>query len=340
ELEAALAKDLANCGAQAQKIQEESQKGLQMAIDRVEKVAAVKREAQEKLAEAARLREEARKFAEELLKELESLVDEAEKAVKTLKDKAEPLKDAADMSMKLVEKTAKVVEEKGDIARAKMKAAADFVKENSAKIKLPPKLPANPGAIDTGAALAKAVTRNSVCTKECNEALAFAKTTVAKMGKKAEAKKKMDVLNTSFAKFDKDGDGLLSKPEVPSRGWDVWCCGVAEFPDCLLDATTTRLPAERHRPAAPRAAGGTARAAETEEHGRGIRPCRGHHGWPAAHETLGRLGEGAEPQGGCVRRRHAQLDAALICGLAAQRLLPAIGRFQEEPGPLTEDAKA
>ncbi|CAK0799245.1 unnamed protein product [Prorocentrum cordatum] len=214
EVEALLAKELGNCGLQAQKIQDEAKAGLQMAAEKVEKMEAVKREAQEKLAEAARRREEVQKLAEELLKELESLVDEAEKAVKTLKDKAEPLKDAADMSIKLVEKNAKAVEEKGDIAKAKLKAVSDFVKENSAKIRVTHKVPVGPTAVDTGAGLAKASARNSACTKECNEALVFAETTVAKMRKKAEAKKQMDALNATFAKFDKDGDGILSKPEV------------------------------------------------------------------------------------------------------------------------------
>jgi Ca2+-binding EF-hand superfamily protein len=219
ELETTLATDLPNCGAQMQRIQEEAVKGLQMAIDRVEKVAAVKAEAQQKLAEAARLREEAKKFAEELLKELESLVDEAEAAVKALKEKAEPLKDAGDMSMKLVEKTAKVVEEKGNLAQEKVKLAAEFVKENQAKIKIP-KVPAiakkegEEPPLDTHAALAKAVARNAVCTQECNQTLTFAKTTVAKMAKKAEAKKKMDALNSGFDKFDRDKDGFLSKSEV------------------------------------------------------------------------------------------------------------------------------
>ncbi|CAK0859838.1 unnamed protein product [Prorocentrum cordatum] len=51
--------------------------------------------------------------------------------------------------------------------------------------------------------------------------------------------------------------------QAASEAWlDVWCHGVPELPDCLVDFTIRHPMAHRYRPTAPRAAGSTARAAE------------------------------------------------------------------------------
>ena len=122
-----------------------------------------------------------------------------------------------------------------------------------------------------------------------------------------------------------------------AEAWlDVWAFGVPEIPDCLVDVTVRHPCAGRYQPAASLSAGSTAREAEREKDER--YPARaGRCVWPVAHETWGRLGERAEAllvlcaaavtrrahrrgrmPGNCLRRWRAQLDAALMRGVAAQ----------------------
>ena len=117
---------------------------------------------------------------------------------------------------------------------------------------------------------------------------------------------------------------------------DVWGYGVPELPDCLLDITVRHPVASRYLPGSAQTAGGAAQAAEAEK--REKYPARGGRCMrPVVHETWGRLGAAAEDflqycsaaavrrshrrgrnAGNCLRRWRAQLDAALMRGIAAQ----------------------
>jgi len=212
ELQTTLAKELGNCGAQTVKMQEEAEKGVQMATQRIEQLLVQKRELEAKKAAMELQRKEARETAEKLLKELEALGAQSETMIQEMKEKSEPLKEAAETSTALVEKTAKAVEEMGNNAKEKVKSVADFLRENSQKMKVPPK----EGSVDIAAGITKAFSKNSEHTREAEIAITFAKATLAKMAKKARATKMMEAMSATFAKFNKAKDGFMSKGEVKS----------------------------------------------------------------------------------------------------------------------------
>ncbi|CAK0883943.1 unnamed protein product [Prorocentrum cordatum] len=245
ELQTTLAKELGNCGAQTVKMQEEAEKGVQMATQRIEQLLAQKRELEAKKAAMELQRKEARETAEKLLKELEALGEQSETMIQEMKEKSEPLKEAAEMSMALVEKTAKAVEEMGNKAKEKVKSVADFLKENSQKMMVPPK----EGAVDIAAGITKAFSKNSEHTREAEIAINFAKATLAKMARKATATKKMEAMSATFAKFNKAKDGLMSKGEVckPSSS------------SFSRTASARRRPRRRRRRARPRPSAAAAR---------------------------------------------------------------------------------
>ncbi|CAK0833281.1 unnamed protein product, partial [Prorocentrum cordatum] len=124
---------------------------------------------------------------------------------------------------------------------------------------------------------------------------------------------------------------------------DVWAYGVAELPDCLVDVTVRHPMSVAYQPGAAREPGSAARAAESEKDDR-YPPAGGRAVWPAAHETFGCLGARAEAllehcaaaharrahrrgrlPGNALRRWRAQLDAALMQGVAAQLLAARCG---------------
>ena len=129
-----------------------------------------------------------------------------------------------------------------------------------------------------------------------------------------------------------------------TEAWlDVWAYGIPEIPDCLLDVTVRHPFASRYMPAASEAAGSAARSAEQEKRDR-YPASGGRRVWPAAHESWGRLGEDAEAllalcaaamarrehrrgrlPGNCIRRWRAQLDAAMMRGVAAQLVSARFG---------------
>ena len=117
---------------------------------------------------------------------------------------------------------------------------------------------------------------------------------------------------------------------------DVWAYGVPELPDCLVDVTVRHPHSDRYLPSASRSAGHAAGLAEKQKDDR-YPTSQGRSVVPAAHETWGRLGSSAEAllarcaaaasrrsrrrgkePGNCLRRWRAQLDAALMRGIATQ----------------------
>ena len=117
---------------------------------------------------------------------------------------------------------------------------------------------------------------------------------------------------------------------------DTWGFGTPDLPDCLVDVTVRHPFAERYQPLASNAAGSAAEQAEKEKIEK-YPSSGGRCVVAAAHETWGRLGVQAEDlllhcaaavrrrhlrrgrtSGNCLRRWRAQLDAALMRGIAAQ----------------------
>jgi hypothetical protein len=216
-LDEAFQKDLANCGGQQQKMQEEYNTGITQATQRVEQIKAAAKAEEERKAELERKRKEAQEMAEKLLLELTALVDTAEEASKKLVEEAEPFKAEKEMSLSEVTATGKAVDEAGADAKEKMKICTDFILSKGPEMKPGVQAAAKPGETTTSEVrptLQKILTRISETTKATDKALLEANTKKNALVKKAEAKKRMDAIGKVFDKYDKNKDQCLSKNEV------------------------------------------------------------------------------------------------------------------------------
>jgi Ca2+-binding EF-hand superfamily protein len=216
QLEEVMQKDLANCGSQMAKMQEECTAGITAAQQRIEQVKAAQKAEEERKAELEKKRKEAQELAEKLLGELTTLVDTAEEASKKLLEEAEPFKEEKEFTLKEVEAVGKAVEEAGKEAKDKMKICTDFILNKGPEMKPGVQAETKPGenGSEVRPTLQKILSRISEHTRATDKALKEAETKKAALVKKAEAKKKLVAITKNFDKYDKDKDGHYSKAEV------------------------------------------------------------------------------------------------------------------------------
>jgi len=167
-----------------------------------------------------------------LLSQLVSLVDSAEAACKLVLEEGEPLAECDDAnaakSPEDVLAMVKTIEEAGVEAKAKVKACTDMIAHNGVAMRAgdrlaPPQEPkAEENAGEEGAEpvvkekpnLAKLLTRVNDSTRSIDGVMAKAKTIKDSASRKWNAFKKVQALEATFAKYDKNRDGLLDKKEV------------------------------------------------------------------------------------------------------------------------------
>ena len=151
--------------------------------------------------------------------------------------------------------------------------------------------------------------------------------------------------------------GALARREVfvaklsgRKEAWlDVWCYGMHEAPDVLLDITIRHPGAQRYAQKAAEQPGSAAEKAEGEKSDK-YPAAAGRCVWPIAHETWGRLGHHAEAflqmcasaatrrefrrgrlPGNNLARWRAQLDAALHRAVAMQLAVARSGMPGKKP---------
>mmetsp|Transcript_156952 Transcript_156952/g.285652 ORF Transcript_156952/g.285652 Transcript_156952/m.285652 type:complete len:771 (-) Transcript_156952:163-2475(-) len=212
ELDEALAKELNNTGAQSERVKEEAEKGRQEGEQRCQQIEAKRKEEEERKVEEEKKRQEAMEKAKKLLSELEQLIEVADGTMTKLKEEAEPFNEAerAFKENEVVE-IDKSVEEAGIICKSKLKECTDFILAHGPEMKDPP---GTTTPTDASQRLSKLLQRINQMKRTCETTLNSCKHSSACFIKKAKARHELDKLSSAFTKYDKDGDGMLSRREV------------------------------------------------------------------------------------------------------------------------------
>lgn len=214
ELEEVMAAELENCGSQKQRMQEESDKGLEQARARIEQLNLAKRKEGEKKEEDEKRLREAVATAKKLIEELTALVEVAETAASKLRETAAPL-EASDSQLSVadVERVAQAVEDAGINSRASTKASTDFILQRGPEMKdQGPAIPGQP--TETKMALARLLQRINECTRTSEAAITTARSVKDTAVRRADARDRTKEMEATFAKHDRDRDGVLSQKEV------------------------------------------------------------------------------------------------------------------------------
>jgi len=222
ELEEVMAKELENCYTAIEKVREECQAAINQADAKIAAVEEAKRKEEEKKAAEEQARREKAERHAKLLDDLAGLVNEADAVAKALEGKAAPLANGDDL--KTSEEVNEVVEASeaanGEL-KARTKACMDFVAENRTELQEQPQLrgwgkgaqppvPVDPEKPTLRILLAKV----TELTRGADVTMKALTTNKAKATKKIDAAVKLDSSRKQIMKYDKDGDGLLSRKEL------------------------------------------------------------------------------------------------------------------------------
>jgi len=228
ELEEIMEKELENCSTLKEKIGEECANAIKMADAKVEALEEMKRKQEEQKAAEQRKRKEQAEKASKLLGDLSGLVSEAEATLQSLTAQAEPLIAEADIAdLEQVNDIAEASESLSAAVKSKTKACVDFITQNRTEMN-PPKLsvtgfrvpgkqvPATPATPEdpNKPNLTAMLSRVNEIKKESESKLQTVVANRAKVTKKLVAKSKLGSMKTTFQKYDKDGDGMLSRKEL------------------------------------------------------------------------------------------------------------------------------
>jgi len=216
ELADVMSKELPKCGAQMEAIKKECEQAVDVAKKGIEarKEAAAKAQALKE--ENERKQKEMQEKAEALLKELAGLVGKAEEQVTALKEIAEPLLTATTMKKAAIDKQKEAIDEVAQKVAAELKVCQDFIRENNPSMRVTIPKAMQPGATsaDAIATLPQLTARMAEATKTQQATVRNVQATEAKLSKKADAQAKLDKLDASFSKFDKNKDGFLDQKEI------------------------------------------------------------------------------------------------------------------------------
>jgi len=210
ELEAMLVQELKACGTQEERVREEAQKGIQESAVRMEQIKEARKQEEERRIVEEKRRKEALEKAHLLLGELEKMVVVAEEAFKKFKESSEPLAEEKEFELSEVKVLADALTEAGDLSKAKLKECTDFITKNGQDMKEPPGTPPTEGKTT----FQQLLQRITEMKRHTESILAQYKDKATKMIKKGEADKQVSLSEALFSKYDKDGDGFLSKKEV------------------------------------------------------------------------------------------------------------------------------
>jgi len=211
-----LKKELENTGNNAQKIKEESEKGLEQARKRIEQLQEQRRKEEEKRAAEEAVKKAAEDKAKGLVQYLCDLISEAEKQVEVMKEIAKPLDDnsCSKLIVAEVEAASRAVEEAMVESKRRTKECTDFILQRGPEMKDP--TPTMPGEVpsEMKQVLASTLQRINDVTKGAEATLQGARGAKDMAVKRAAAVERTREMETVFAKYDKDADEVLSSREV------------------------------------------------------------------------------------------------------------------------------
>eukprot|EP00930_Biecheleria_cincta_P031706 TRINITY_DN2199_c0_g2_i1.p1 TRINITY_DN2199_c0_g2~~TRINITY_DN2199_c0_g2_i1.p1 ORF type:complete len:1014 (-),score=340.09 TRINITY_DN2199_c0_g2_i1:171-3212(-) len=223
ELAEAMQKNLANCGASADRVKAESEQAVDQAQKRIEALKEARRKEAERKAEQEKKAKEAQEKAEKLLTELEGKIESADGAVKALTTAAGAFDSPTLTKMTAITKAAGKVDQAGEAAFTALEECSSFVKENGASMTIvtagkapqkqePGEVPKEPPA--AGRTLPALVKKLNDLQKQKQLTVQKAQTTKVSLTKKVEAKTQLDSKASKFTKFDANKDGLLDEKEI------------------------------------------------------------------------------------------------------------------------------
>mmetsp|Transcript_78760 Transcript_78760/g.218910 ORF Transcript_78760/g.218910 Transcript_78760/m.218910 type:complete len:908 (+) Transcript_78760:117-2840(+) len=226
ELEAALEKELENCGAQKDNLRSQADECIKNVRERARQAAELKKKAEEARREAERRQKEANDESDRLLAELAQLTDLAEVACKNLEDTAGPLHggehDDVDDEQE-VSALADSIDKAGCEAKDKLKACSEFIVVKGPMIKrglatggaaAVPIANGESAKAPAAATLLGISRRVAECTHQVEAMLRRSKEDRVKLVRRVGAKRKIAAAHAIFRKYDLDRDGVWSRREV------------------------------------------------------------------------------------------------------------------------------
>lgn len=217
ELQEILREQLESTGSQKQRMQEESDKGLEQARKRIEQVNEQQRREQERKEEEEKGRQKFEVRAKQLVTELDGFVIAAEAGVERLRVTLSAMTEAATNSglgPQEAEQALQSVEAAGCEVRALTKACTDFIVQKGAEMKEPAGGGDASLSLDKKIVLTTMLQRINECARTCEAIVAQARTTAEAAMRRAAARQKMHDLEATFEQYDKDADDVLSRREV------------------------------------------------------------------------------------------------------------------------------
>eukprot|EP00928_Gymnodinium_smaydae_P079678 TRINITY_DN63543_c0_g1_i1.p1 TRINITY_DN63543_c0_g1~~TRINITY_DN63543_c0_g1_i1.p1 ORF type:complete len:885 (+),score=316.92 TRINITY_DN63543_c0_g1_i1:71-2725(+) len=225
ELAEIQAKELDKCGAMKEAVQKEAHAGLKAAEEKLVQIQeALKKAEEQKVIDAQKAREQ-QAVCEERMKELSVILASAEEAFAGFKTKASPFLENGDVSLEEMEAMATVADTAGSEAKSKAKECSDFVSQKSSELKEPARKVAEKDAAKANGEKKEEETPKKPSLRELlakvNALVSGVENSLHKVAagkmkatKKAHAKAKLKTSRASVGKYDKDGDGFLSKKEA------------------------------------------------------------------------------------------------------------------------------
>lgn len=223
ELAEALQKDITKCGAQAEKIKQESQMAVEFAKKRIEMEAD----------HIKRLKEAAEK-AEAMLKELSEKVEAAEKPLKSLTEATEALEAVTVLKLRVINRAGEKADEAISEATKALEDCASYIKEFGTSFPAIPSQKESPVA-----ALSALVVKFHQMQNSKTMLVKKASDTKQSLLSKLEAKTKLDGKAAKFAKYDLNKDGVLDEKEILAYA-------KKEFGVSLPKARTAKIMAALH----------------------------------------------------------------------------------------------
>lgn len=213
EVEVVLAQELPKCGSQAPQVREEATKAIEQMRQRMEDIKLQRQKEEEKRLQEEQLRKDQEEKAKQLLVQLGELIDKAEKDIEKVKEARAPLgeigSEKKDLEASELASAEKSVREVAVDAKASCKACTDFLVEQRPIIEQARFLLA-----ETRQELVKVQMRLHVALKFLTSTLITAKAMHTKAAKKVAAAKHAAKIQDIFEKYDRDGDGLLSRQDI------------------------------------------------------------------------------------------------------------------------------
>lgn len=218
ELEKVMEEEGSKCGSQLVRMKAESERALVMAKNSVDKITEHRRILKEKADAEERLRNEIREKTTKLLEELRALIKQAEDQCKQCRDSAQPLVEGGrGLPDEEVENAVKAVDTSCTEAENMTKKCTAFILERGPELKSLG--PGSPTAVhgqpsEIHQVLAKLLQQIKELAVISQQVQQIARTSDSRLKRRKTARAAKESIEEIFDRYDKDGDGEMSKAEA------------------------------------------------------------------------------------------------------------------------------